>query len=87
MRGNNAVQKYKCPTVNCGRTFDSMDVFKLMPPPGSRSKQLTCDICGSEIDMVLDEDGTITGNMEDRKERQKVRGQAYVHMHATCADQ
>lgn len=71
MRGNNAVQKYKCPTVNCGRTFDSMDVFKLMPPPGSRSKQLTCDICGSEIDMVLDEDGTITGNMEDRKERQK----------------
>jgi Pyruvate/2-oxoacid:ferredoxin oxidoreductase delta subunit len=50
-----------------------MDVFNLMPVPGSSSRQLSCDICGSEIEMVIDEGGQLTGSIEDVKARKAVR--------------
>jgi hypothetical protein len=50
-----------------------MDVFNLMPMPGSSNRQLSCDICGSEIEMVIDEGGQVTGSMEDVKARKAVR--------------
>jgi hypothetical protein len=50
-----------------------MDVFNLMPMPGSSSRQLSCDICGSEIEMIIDEGGQVTGSMEDVKARKAVR--------------
>jgi hypothetical protein len=72
IRGGATLQQYRCPNPACGKSFNSMDVFNLMPVPGSSSRQLSCDICGSEIEMVIDEGGQLTGSMEDRKERIKV---------------
>lgn len=72
MRGGATLQQYRCPNPACGKAFNSLDVFNLMPTPGSGSRQLSCDICGSEIEMVIDDGGQTTGSMEDRKERIKV---------------
>ncbi|KAF6265338.1 hypothetical protein COO60DRAFT_1623957 [Scenedesmus sp. NREL 46B-D3] len=71
MRGGAMLQQYRCPNPACGKAFNSLDVFNLMPTPGSGSRQLSCDICGSEIEMVIDDGGQTTGSMEDRKERIK----------------
>lgn len=75
--------KYKCPNAACGKVFEQMDVFNLMPrgPGGFASfgfdaaggnQQLTCDICGTEIEMLIDDEGTTMGTMQDKRERQRV---------------
>jgi hypothetical protein len=76
IRNDSAVQAYRCSHPKCGKAFNSMDVFQLMPSAAQvaagGSSQLSCSICGSEIKMTLDEGGRELGSMEDKKERQKV---------------
>jgi hypothetical protein len=76
IRGGAKLQQYRCPNPACGKSFTSMDVFSLMPSSNSSSKQLTCDVCESEIEMVID-DGGQTGTMDDMKARKNVRAQHF----------
>jgi hypothetical protein len=73
IRGGNAVQLYKCPVPDCGKEYSSMDVFELLSRDPGGGGRLTCGICGTEIEMVLDEGGKQLGSMEDKKERIRVR--------------
>eukprot|EP00882_Tetradesmus_deserticola_P018627 GHRQ01020007.1.p1 GENE.GHRQ01020007.1~~GHRQ01020007.1.p1 ORF type:complete len:392 (+),score=187.73 GHRQ01020007.1:621-1796(+) len=85
IRGGATLQQYRCPNPACGKAFNSLDVFNLMPTPGSGSRQLSCDICGSEIEMVIDDGGQTTGSMEDRKERMKRARQMLEQFDAAMA--
>eukprot|EP00879_Flechtneria_rotunda_P016341 GHRR01017097.1.p1 GENE.GHRR01017097.1~~GHRR01017097.1.p1 ORF type:complete len:469 (+),score=207.91 GHRR01017097.1:1151-2557(+) len=74
IRGGGQVQQYKCTHPDCGKEYSSMDIFDLLPLPGdtgSRSKELACGVCGSPIEMILDEGGKTLGTMEDKKQQIK----------------
>jgi hypothetical protein len=58
-----------------------MDVLQLLPSKeaaGRGCRDLLCAVCGAAVEMFLDEKGHQTGNMEQKKENQRVRGAAVL---------
>jgi hypothetical protein len=69
------VQRYKCSAKHCGKQYTSMDVLQLLPSKeaaGRGCRDLLCAVCGAAVEMFLDEKGHQTGNMEQKKENQRV---------------